>query len=87
MADFDMNKLKDLGTLGAEAAKVASNVKELGENIVEKSKELFGKAENGTKEDAQAVKQDAEAFIDKAKDALAANKIELEKFEKDAKEA
>lgn len=85
MADFDMNKLKDLGTLGAEAAKVAGNVKELGENIVEKSKELFGKAEHGTKADVEAVEQDAKAFIDKAKDALSADKKDLERFEKDAK--
>ncbi|MBD5559052.1 MAG: hypothetical protein HDQ87_01635 [Clostridia bacterium] len=87
MADFDMDKLKDLGALGAEAAKVAGNVKELGQNIMEKSKELFGKADGDAKEGAADLKKDAEAFIDKAKDALEANKKDLERFEKDAKAA
>lgn len=84
MADFDLEKLKELGT---EAAQVASSVKSLGENIVEKSKELFGKAENGTKEEVEDAKKDAEMFFDKAKEALGADKKDLEKFEKDAKAA
>lgn len=82
MADFDLEKLKELG---AEAAEVASTVKSLGENIVEKSKELFGKAEHGTKEGAEDVKKEAEEFYDKAKEALAVDKKDVEKFERDAK--
>lgn len=83
MADFDLNKLKELGE---EAAEVASTVKSLGANIVEKSKELFGKAEHGTEADAENVKKEAEEFYDKAKAALSGDKKDLEKFERDAKE-
>lgn len=82
MADFDLGKLTELG---AEAAEVASTVKALGANIVEKSKEMFGKAEGASKEDASELKKDAEAFFDKAKKALSTDKKEMEKLERDAK--